>query len=159
MAEKSISIVEMHHRKTPHGILVWGTGINGSEIRKTTSHIEKRSEECSEDDWTNAFIECQKRIIEMFHPEDPVEIEAPEKPTEPDEETLYENIKTVIDDIGYKIAMDSDLSLEEKIRQWVDLLKWVLPHIPKERRFLRECVEESIKTPNQWDFMEKPRHY
>ena len=82
--------------------------------------------------------------------------EKSETPTPAPEKILsYERIVGIIDTLGAKLANDPKLSLEEKIKQWVDILKWVLPLIPPDRQHFKASVKESIENPSQWDFMEK----
>ena len=86
----------------------------------------------------------------MFHPE---EIDVS------DDEKLYLDITTVIDEVGFKLAMNNEMPLSKKVEEWVLILKAVLPHIPDEYKLLRDSVQDCIKYPNNFDFMEKPRHY
>lgn len=58
-----ISIVEMHHENTDEGIFVWGAGATETGMRRWAAHMHKRSEGNPESDWTEAFDECQKKIV------------------------------------------------------------------------------------------------
>ena len=69
----------------------------------------------------------------------------------------YERLKGIIDTVGQKLAVDQNLSLDEKISQWVDLLKWVLPHVPDDQQHMKAHLTEAINNPSEWDFMEKPK--
>ena len=78
-------------------------------------------------------------------------------PAEPKKKISYERIVGIINTLGSKIADDPKLSIDEKVEQWVDILKWVYPHIPNDKQHFKASVKESIESPSQWDFMEKPK--
>ena len=65
-----ISITEMHHEYSDRAVLVWGAGRNDDGIQRWAAHMQIRTPE-STTDWANAFTECQKKIVAMFH-EDPL---------------------------------------------------------------------------------------
>ena len=69
----------------------------------------------------------------------------------------YERLKGIIDTVGQKLARDENLNIEEKKQQWVDLLLWVLPHIPDDEQHMKAKLTEAINNPSEWDFMEKPK--
>ena len=66
----NISITEMHHEYSDRAVLVWGAGMDNDGIQRWAAHMEIRTPE-STTDWANAFTECQKKIVAMFH-EDPL---------------------------------------------------------------------------------------
>ena len=80
-----------------------------------------------------------------------------EKPSEPERKISYERILGLINNIGIKLASDLKLSVEEKVEQWIDFLKWVFPHIPEDQQHFKTRVQDMIENPSEWDFMEKPK--
>lgn len=74
----------------------------------------------------------------------------------PKKKIPYERLIGIIDNVGNKLARDEKLSPEDKLTQWVDLLLWVLPHIPDDEQHMKANLTQSINNPSQWDFMKKP---
>ena len=102
--------------------------------------------------------EKQNRNPPQAEPEENLGSEPEETPAaEPQKKISYERIVGIINTLGSKIADDPKLSVEEKTEQWIDTLKWVYPHIPNDKQHFKASVQESIKNPCQWDFMEKPK--
>ena len=62
----TISITEMHHEYSDRAVLVWGAGMDNHGIQRWAAHMEIRTPDSTEE-WTNAFTECQKKILAMFH--------------------------------------------------------------------------------------------
>ena len=75
----------------------------------------------------------------------------------PKRKVPYERLKGIIDTVGQKLARDENLSIEEKKQQWVDLLLWVLPHIPDDEQHMKAKLTEAINNPSEWDFIEKQK--
>ena len=84
----------------------------------------------------------------------PVEapIEAPVEP-EPKQTIPFERLKGIIDRVGCALAKDKQLTIDEKIEQWIDLLKWALPLVPDDRQHFKAQVRESIENPTEKDFI------
>lgn len=68
-------------------------------------------------------------------------------------------LKSILDHVGYTLAQDDDIEPDEKVKRWVNMLKWALPLIPDEEKSFISHVQQGIKNPSQWDFMEKPKHF
>jgi len=99
-----------------------------------------------------------RNILNLDEFPTPKEDPAPsEKPPEPKEKISSERIVGIINQVGCKIANDLKLTHDKAIEQWVDLLKWILPHIPDDDQNLKAQVQTTIDNPSIWDFTEKPK--
>lgn len=67
----------------------------------------------------------------------------------------YERLIGIIDRAGCDLANDKRLTLDEKVDQWVELLKWALPLIPDDRQHFKAHVQESIRNPTEKDFISR----
>ena len=89
--------------------------------------------------------------VEQPKPQESAPVTEPEKP----KKIPYEHLTGIIDNVGYGLAKDENLTLEEKIAQWVELLRWALPLIPDEHQHFKSVVRESIRNPTEKDFITK----
>ena len=152
--ENTISITEIHQEPLENGVLIWGAGQNQKGEKRWASHLKQNT-----DDWTTAFEECQKRIIEMFYPKTKIETDEPiktEKSPEPPTKIPVERLKSIINLNGVSLAKD-DIPIKEKIKRWVNMLKWAFPLIPDHEKTFKSTVRKAIRNPSLWDFMEKPQ--
>ena len=81
----------------------------------------------------------------------------PKKAAEPKKKLPYERIKGIIDNAGFDIAQSEQLSLEEKIEKWVELLKWAHPLIPDDQQRFKSQVQQAIENPSEKDFIDRKR--
>ena len=88
-------------------------------------------------------------ILEDLMPETPPPEpnSAPKNEPEPEPKSEkkipYENLKGIIDNIGFKLANDEEMTEAEKLQRWVNCLEWALPLIPmntsrQNRGFLKQ---------------------
>ena len=90
-------------------------------------------------------------------PKNPPEDEKSE--SEPKRKISFEMLLSLINKFGLKLADDLDISVEEKIRKWINYLKWIQPHIPDDQQHFKARVQDMIDNPSEWDFMEKPERH
>ena len=83
----------------------------------------------------------------------------PEQPEPEQNKIPVERLKGIINNVGINLADDKKMPIKKKIKNWVNILKWALPLIPDDEQAFRNSVQEGIKNPSEWDFMEKPKHY
>ncbi len=69
----------------------------------------------------------------------------------------YEVIKKTIDNFGYELSEDDTLSDDEKLREWVDILKWGVEMLPAGFEKTRELLLEGIANPRHSDYDAKWR--
>lgn len=164
MPEKTISIVEIHQKPNSHGTLIWGAGEDQDGIKRWAVHLKT-----PEIGWDEAFTQCQERITEMFFPKEepetpPAVPDTPEKePPAPqpkkERKISVERLKGILDNVGYSLAQDNDMKTDEKVKRWVNMLKWALPLIPDEEQSFKSHVQNAINNPSIWDFTKKPKHF
>lgn len=81
----------------------------------------------------------------------------PIKTPKPITKIPYEILKSIIDKTGSRLACDEEMSIERKVDEWVEFLKWAITHIPADEQHAKAQMKESINNPCQWDFMERPQ--
>ena len=97
-------------------------------------------------------------ILEDLMPETPPPEpnSAPKNEPEPEPKSEkkipYENLKGIIDNIGFKLANDEEMTEAEKLQRWVNCLEWALPLIPDEHQQAKSRFLEAIKPPSKWDY-------
>ena len=99
-------------------------------------------------------------ILETYEPEETTTTEEEtEAPTPLEQKIPHERLVAIIDNAGYDLARDQEISVKEKIARWVELLKWAYPLIGDEYQSLKSQIKESIANPSEWDFTDKNRSY
>lgn len=75
-----------------------------------------------------------------------------QKPNQNPRKIRYENLKGIIDNIGFKLANDEEMTEAEKLQRWGNCLEWALPLIPDEHQQAKSRFLEAIKTLSKWDY-------
>ena len=105
----------------------------------------------------------QFEILENFKPKESVEKSKEKvKPTSPDTtkkeqpKLPYARISAIINGTGYKLTHDNKKSIDAKLIEWVETLRWLYPLIPDEHQTLKVKVRGAIDNPSPKDFTLKP---
>ena len=76
----------------------------------------------------------------------------PEPEPKSEKKIPYENLKGIINNIGFKLANDEEMTEDEKLKRWVNRLEWALPLIPDEHQHTKSKFLEVIQNPSKWDY-------
>ena len=87
-------------------------------------------------------------ILETYKPDN-----SKPKPKQATKTIPFKYLIDFIDDIGDRIADDESLTTDQKIKEWIAILKWAIPFIPKEHEKSKNIIQDAIRNPSEKDFM------
>lgn len=92
---------------------------------------------------------------EKAPPEVPAEkpVDKTEETPKPERKMCFERLKGILDRAGCDLANNPKLTIEEKIDQWVSLLKWAMPLVPDDKQHFKAQLRQSIENPTEKDFI------